>query len=80
MNLYLVKQDENTDWDTYDSFVCAAETEDDARNLVPDEFTSFGDSLSSWCSSPDKATVTLIGVAVKNVEEGEILCASFNAG
>ena len=37
MNLYKVEQSDNRDYDTYDSFVCAAENEEQARRMHPDE-------------------------------------------
>ena len=36
MNLYYVWQDENNDYDTYDSFVVCAENEEEAKNTHPD--------------------------------------------
>lgn len=35
MNLYKVEQSDNRDYDTYDSFVCAAENEEQARRMHP---------------------------------------------
>lgn len=83
MNLYLVEQNENTGYDTYDSMVVCAESEEAARRTHPtpgykDE-RDWGYCLSGWCSSPDKATVTLIGVADASVKPG-VVVASYNAG
>ncbi len=36
MNLYLISQNVECGYDTYDSVVVAAESEDDARNIHPD--------------------------------------------
>jgi hypothetical protein len=36
LNIYLVSQSENTHYDAYDSFVCYAENEEQARNMPPD--------------------------------------------
>jgi hypothetical protein len=36
LNLYLLSQSVNKDWDTYDSCVVAAENEDDAKSIHPD--------------------------------------------
>jgi len=76
MNLYLISQDENDDYDTYDGMVVAAENEAIARNITP---TKSGFETNSWCSSPDKVEVKLIGRAVKGTVSGIIL-SSFNAG
>lgn len=34
MNLYLISQDVNNDYDTYDSAVVAAESEEEARGIT----------------------------------------------
>ena len=83
MNIYLLEQKENDDYDTYDSCVVLAETEDEARMLHPDksiyhtkpwEGTAF-----TWASKPEYVKVTLIGVA--SIERDDpFICKSFNAG
>lgn len=78
MNLYLLSQDENNDYDTYDSMVVAAESEEEARNIMPGAY-NWDDRYNAWCSSPDKVKVRSIGVAVEGTKKGTIL-ASFNAG
>ena len=40
MNIYLVTQSINTGFDTYDSMVVVAETEQEARETCPNEFTT----------------------------------------
>lgn len=55
MKLFLVSQEMHTHYDSYDSFVCAAETEDEARHTYPtrddDYETWHWDSvLSDWFS------------------------------
>ena len=81
MNLYKISQTENDDYDTYDSAVVAAETEDDARMITPDAGQWGKDSSHwcNWCSSPELVTVELIGVAKPFTEAG-VICASYNAG
>lgn len=94
MNIYLVSQGENTGYDTYDSFVCYANSEDEARVMSPSSYYfwkndswNFGyydgtsdvvSYLSSWCH-PNFVDVELIGTTNEDVEVGVIL-ASFNAG
>ena len=40
MKLYLISQDENDGWDTYDSAVVVAENEVDARSIHPSEYVT----------------------------------------
>ena len=78
VKLWLISQDENSTWDTYDSAVVAAETEDLARKVHPGR-GNWGKKYSSWASSPEKVSVRLIGEAI-GCKAGEIICASYNAG
>lgn len=79
MKLWLVSQSENSDYDSYDSMVVAAETEDAARNTMPSQHESFGRDYGAWCSGPDKVQVELIGEATSHIKAG-VIVASFNAG
>ena len=79
MNLYLLTQEDNRDWDTYDSVVVCAETEDKARNINPDYSEEWGKTFSSWASAPELVKVKLIGIAIEGLEKGVVL-GSFNAG
>ena len=38
MKLWRISQDKNNGWDTYDSAVVAAETEEEARGIYPDNW------------------------------------------
>ena len=90
MNLYLITQpDENVTYDTYDSAVVAAASEDEARNTHPDgSGATFPPgqyiprrpwwSLSEW-TEPENVSVQLIGTAASGMAAG-VLCSSFNAG
>lgn len=77
MKLYLISQTENDGYDTYDSAVVAAETEEAARQISPSG--EFGAQFGSWCKTPAAVTVKCIGDAVDGTEAGVVL-ASFNAG
>lgn len=83
MKLYLIEQNENVNYDTYDSAVVAAPDEHTARHTHPNGYDMNADEwtrrYSSWCSSPDKVKVTFIGEAMPDVVRG-VICASFNAG
>jgi hypothetical protein len=79
MNLYLISQETNNDYDTYDSAVVAAESEDAARSIHPSESDWDGKSsmYGTWSAKED-VSVRLIGVASNEVSG--VICASFNAG
>jgi hypothetical protein len=77
MKLFLISQSANNGYDTYDSAVVCAETEDEARLTHPNGKDEWDDH--SWCSSPSQVKVTIIGEAAKRVSRGVVL-ASFNAG
>jgi hypothetical protein len=84
MKLWLLKQDENGGYDTYDSCVVAAETEEAARHIRPscwsdNEDPWAKDCWQSWASSPENVKTTLLGEALPETPPGIIL-ASFNAG
>ena len=78
MKLWLISQDENRGYDTYDSAVVAAGTEDAARKVHPGG-NEWGKDGGEWASAPEKVSVRCIGTAIGCVA-GEVLCASFNAG
>jgi len=77
MKLYLISQDENSDYDTYDSAVVAAQDAHHASLIAPGG--SFGGNYGSWCSAPDKVSVKYLGAAAAGIPAGIVL-ASFNAG
>ncbi len=81
MKLFLIEQDQNTDYDTYDSAVVAAPDEDTAKNMDPgtgQPVENWKKNYSSWCNGPEHVTVRYLGEAV-DVKQG-VVCASFNAG
>lgn len=84
MKLWLLSQDVNNDYYTYDSCVVAAETEEDARVIAPNGKRMPGWRGRTrrgwaWARRPEQVTVKLIGTAEDGTPEGVIL-ASFNAG
>lgn len=79
MKLWLLSQKDNTGYDTFDSCVVAAETEEDARTIHPAEGQYKTWYWSEWANTPDSVQVKLIGEATPGAERGVIL-ASFNAG
>jgi len=84
MKLWKLSQDENSNWDTYDSMIVAAENEDEARMFNPNGSglmtkKDWEYKFSSWCDDPSHIKVELIGTAEAGITAGVIL-ASFNAG
>ena len=77
MNLYLLTQDDNNGWDTYDSCIVCAETEEEAIKINPDN--EWENKFTCWASKPELVDATFIGVASDDLEKGVVL-ASFNAG
>lgn len=79
MNLYLLNQNINTGYDTYDSCVVAAESAEDARVIQPREIEFEPDESFDYWVSPEYVTVTFLGKAAESIKRG-VICASFNAG
>lgn len=85
MYLWLISQSKNNGWDTYDSAVVVASTKEVARTVHPREGvlnhdTDNSTSFYDW-ALPEFVIVQCVGVADrKYTKEGEIICASFNAG
>lgn len=94
-NLYLITSpEEYLDYDTYDSAVVCANSEEEARCIHPNGsliFTngrfmdkksgniSHSSDFDGW-TSPYEVQVTFVGVAAKGMQAGTVICASFNAG
>ena len=90
MNLYLISQEENTDYDTFDSALVAAPNADVARQIHPEEEWGHEERAelweeaartvyTAWASNPSQVKVKLIGKAANGIQEG-IIMTSFNAG
>lgn len=80
MNLYLISQTRWLCYDTYDSAVVAAYSEDEARNMHPRDGSPLRENKwSGWVDDPALVSCELIGVASSGVQRGVVL-ASFNAG
>ena len=81
MNLYLLTQDVNMDWDTYESVIVCAESEEEAVKIHPDG-EIWGTVYrwdDTWAENPSLVKCRKIGVADESIEKGVVL-ASFNAG
>jgi hypothetical protein len=81
MKLFRISQTQNENYDSYDSAVVAAETEDVARAMNPYRGTpnDFAENSDVWCSCPEEVQVEYLGEAVEGTERG-VIVASFNAG
>lgn len=83
--LWLLSQSVNSGYDTYDSAVVAAHTEDEARHVHPQSMDPWwrdrpGElGLHAW-ASPELLTVQRLGIADESITAGTVVCASFNAG
>jgi len=94
MNIYLISQRVNNGYDTYDSAVVAAETEEQARMIYPTSERGLGLKCNAewklmeeedkdyymfeWCARKD-VVVEFIGVAKEGTPVG-CICSSYNAG
>ena len=70
--LWLVTQNEVTAWNTYHSVVVVAETESEARCVLPTSKTLSG-PLVTWCS-PEFVQVKYLGIAEPGLEG--VICIS----
>lgn len=83
MKIYLISQDENNCYDTYDSAVVIAENEEQARNMIPYEKGEHNfdrkDEYDEW-TEPKYVKVEYIGEADKKYTKPYQVCVSYNAG
>jgi len=83
MNIYLIEQSKNMDYDTYDEAVVYARSEEEARMIHPEDHgkpvTNEDIRWSSWAKYDD-IKATLIGTTKADVKAGDVICSSFNAG
>jgi len=82
LSLFLISQDENKGYDTYDSAVVVATTEEEARKIHPSgsqnkrEWDRFGE----WTESINVKVKYLTNYIGKDYENGDVILASYNAG
>ena len=84
MKLFLIEQDQNCAYDSYDSAVVAAPNEDAARTMHPEtgqpmKDEDWNENYGLWCNGQEHVKVRYLGEAIDGVEPG-IVCSSFNAG
>ena len=82
MKIYFLSQEDNLGYDTWDSCVVCAETEEEAKLIHPDGSDKpfiKGDLWHTWADSPESVHCEEIGIANDPKVKG-VICASFNAG
>ena len=83
MKLYLLTQDDNSSWDSFDSCLVCAENEEDAKSIMPDfnEGKPFEPSrkYGTWAFTIEGVRCKEIGIANLDVKRGVVI-NSFNAG
>lgn len=84
MKLWLLSQQEVNDYDTYDSCVVCAATEEEAREMRPDSCNGFSldwtkDNWPDWATQKESVKVEYLGTAARGSKR-RMICASFNAG
>lgn len=77
--LYYVSQSDNSGYDTYDGFICCAESLEEARNMTPYDIDDSKNMIKAWAIDMSSVDAYEIGIANDDVEIGTVL-ASFNAG
>lgn len=80
MNIYYLSQNDVTGYDTYDSCVVVAENENEAKNMHPAWYSTFGEDKRTWTDDINKVSVDYLGVYEGENTEARVICASFNAG
>lgn len=80
MNIYLIYQEVNNDYDTYDSAVVTAETEEAAIMIHPSKGVGWNGKPERWDSwtSSDNVKATLLGRS--DSDESGVVLSSYNAG
>lgn len=83
MKLWKLSQTQNNGYDTYDSCVVAASTEEIARAVHPatdSTMDGWDRRYKTWANTPADVTVEYIGHTDRDYAEGTIIITSFNAG
>ena len=88
LKMYLLEQSINNGYDTYDSCVVVANTEEEARRIHPHkdyfsgEYEPWKDHfMGCWAATPEQVQVTFLGVMNNDsYSNGDVIISSFNAG
>ena len=89
-NIYRVQRTDKCRWKQYDSFIVVSKDEVTARYYHPSSGAVWNPKTEKWITEkwvtegtwtkPSNLTVKLIGKTIEPMDEGTIICASFNAG
>jgi hypothetical protein len=85
--IYLISQDVNNDYDTYDSAVVIAKNEEEAKKIHPSPSSVYPNannegyfSEGNWVEHTQQVKVRCIGTANSEFKPNTIVLSSFNAG
>lgn len=78
MKLYKISQSDNNNYDTYDSAIVVAGSEEEAKEMHPGGQEEWNYHYKTWSNSPATVVVEYIGEAKEGLTG--IICSSFNAG
>lgn len=78
MKLYKISQSDNNGYDTYDSAIVVASSEEEAKSIHPGGREEWDYRYKTWANSPVSVAVEYIGEAKEGLTG--IICSSFNAG
>ena len=86
MYIFLVQRTDKVGYDEYDSFICVANSESQARLMNPNYneiennlyFNFDYPYISDWVKNPNSLVVTKIGKADSN--QPRVILSSYNAG
>lgn len=77
LNLYLLKQTENNDYDTYDSMVVCAENEEKARRISPEDYVIWSEELQEfghfWGSDNKWYSEKRLGYWASHIDNVEVI-------
>lgn len=78
MNIYLLTQNTNRWYDTYDGCVVTAESEEEARLILPRSYMKWDSYNWAWADKPEQVMVQCLWKANKWTA-GCVILGSFNA-
>lgn len=82
MKIWLLEQNVNCGYDTFDACVVLAETEEKAKEITPGmtNWTSIESARVHLWADPEHVIVTCLGEYKGDRRDDPVICASFNAG
>lgn len=81
LKLWRISQSVNKRYDTYDSAVVVASSWSRAKACHPAGDSGWESAVNAWAKAPEQVEAIYLGEAGNTeLQEGEVVCASFNAG